>query len=193
MKTVKITTLLAALVLVSKAQADGLYNISFSDSGGANVGAGQIDVVSGYAISGYFNVTAGLATGNYLLYTAGGTGGTWNSPLSSPSNAFVYDNAVYDSNNNPQYPVNNPFLDVNGLLFTDVSNNEVNLWAGSDNNTSTYIFDAFIGGGDIDPVGILGVSSITPAPEPSSLALVALMLIPAGVVLRLARKRQLQS
>jgi hypothetical protein len=192
MKTIKITTFLVALVLVCQARADGLYDITFSD-GGANVGAGQIDVEGGYAISGYFNVTAGLATGSYSLYTAGGTGGTYNAPLSSPAGAFIYDNAVYLSNNNPQYPVNNPFVDLNGLLFTDAGNNEVNLWAGSDNNTSTYTFDAYKSGGYIDPAGILGGSSITPAPEPSSLALIGLMLIPAGVCLRLARKGQLQS
>jgi hypothetical protein len=192
MKTIKITTLLAALVLVGKVQADGLYDITFSD-GGANVGAGQIDVVGGYAISGYFDVTAGLAAGNYTLYTAGGTGGTYTAPLTSPAGVFIYDNAVYDANNNPQYPVNNPYLDVNGLLFTGAGNSEVNLWAGSDNNTSTYTFDAYVSGGYIDPSGILGVSSITPAPEPSSLVLIALMLIPAGVCLRLARKGQLQS
>jgi hypothetical protein len=192
MKTIKITTLLAALVLACNAQADGVYNIAFTD-GGANVGSGQIDVVGGYAISGYFDVTAGLAAGNYTLYTAGGTGGTYNTPLLSPAGAFDYDNAVYDSNNNPQYPVNNPFLDINGLLFTDVSNNEVNLWSGSDNNTSTYTFDAFISGGYVDPSGILGPAPISPAPEPSSLALIALMLIPAGVFLRRTRKAGLQS
>ena len=164
MKTIKITTFLVALVLVCQARADGLYDITFSD-GGANVGAGQIDVEGGYAISGYFNVTAGLATGSYSLYTAGGTGGTYNAPLSSPAGAFIYDNAVYLSNNNPQYPVNNPFVDLNGLLFTDAGNNEVNLWAGSDNNTSTYTFDAFKSGGYIDPAGILGGSPLLPLPN----------------------------
>ena len=109
MKTIKITTLLVALVLVCKAQADGLYDIAFSD-GGANVGAGQIDVEGGYAISGYFNVTAGLAAGNYFLYTAGGTGGTWNSPLSSPANAFVYDNAVYLTTATRNIPSTTPLL-----------------------------------------------------------------------------------
>ena len=191
MKTIKITMLLAALVLACKAQA-GLYDITFSDAGGANVGAGQIDVVGGYAISGYFNVTAGLAAGNYTLYTAGGTGGTYTAPLLSPAGAFDYDNAVYLTTN-PQYPVNNPFLDLDGLLFTDPSNNEVNLWAGAD-STSAYTFDAFfVSSGYINPSGILGVSPIAPAPEPSSLALIALMLIPAGVFLRLPRKAGLRS
>lgn len=192
MKTIKIMTLLAGLVLACNAQADGFYDITFSD-GGANVGTGQIDVVGGYAISGYFNVTAGLATGNYTLYTAGGTGGTYTAPLLSPAGAFDYDNAVYDSNNNPQYPINNPFLDLNGLLFTDVSNNEVNLWVGSDNNTFTYTFDAYLNSGYIDPSGIISPASITPASEPSSLALISLMLIPAGVFLRLPRKAELRS
>jgi hypothetical protein len=191
MKTIKITTLLAALVLACNAQADGLYDIAFSD-GGANVGAGQIDVVGGYAISGYFDVTAGLAAGHYTLYTAGGTGGTYTAPLLSPARAFDYDNVVYLTSN-PQYPVNNPYLDLDGLLFTDAGNNEVNLWAGSDNNTSAYTFDAYFNGGYLDPSGIVGPAFNTPAPEPSSLEFIALMLIPAVVFLRLPRKAQLRS
>ncbi len=54
-------------------------------------------------------------------------------------------------------------------------------------------FDAFIGGGYVDPSGILGVSPIAPAPEPSSLPLISLMLIPAGIFFRIARRAQLPS
>ena len=39
------------------------------------------------------------------------------------------------------------------------SNNEVNLWANADNNTSPYTFDAYMNGGYIDPSGIIGAPS----------------------------------
>ena len=48
MKKLKITILAAILALGVTAEADGLYDITFSD-GGANVGYGQIDVIGGYA------------------------------------------------------------------------------------------------------------------------------------------------
>src|SRR5450755_3808455 len=100
MKILKITTLLALLALGFKAQADGLYDITFTD-GGANVGSGQIDVESGFAVSGYFNVTAGIASGNFTL-----TGGTavYPSNIQSPKGGFFYDNAVFLTSNNPQFP-----------------------------------------------------------------------------------------
>ena len=176
MKKLKITILAAILALGVTVEADGLYDITFSD-GGANVGYGQIDVIGGYAVSGYFNVTAGLALGSYSLYTAGGTG-TYLSPLTSPAGTFFYDNAVYLSSN-PQYPVNNPFLDNNGFLFRDVNNNEVNLWAPADDGT--YSFDAYINGAYIDPNGFVGASNITPAPEPSGLSILTVTLISSGI------------
>ena len=187
MKTIKVATLLALLVLGFKAQADGLYNITFTDAGANNVGFGQIDVESGFAVSGYFDVTAGLAAGNYFLYTAGGTA-TYPATLPSPSGKFIYDNAVYLTSN-PQFPTTNPYVDSGGLLFTDVSNNEVNLWGNAD---GTYTFDAVIANAYLDPSGIVGVSSITPTPEPSTLALIGLMLVPAGLFFRHHRKAQLQ-
>ncbi|MEJ0089354.1 MAG: PEP-CTERM sorting domain-containing protein [Limisphaerales bacterium] len=185
MKTLKITILLAILTLGINVKADGLYDIFFTD-GGANVGFGQINVQGGYAISGFFNVTAGAAIGSYSLYTAGGTG-TYQNPLDSPALAFHYDNAVY-LGSNPQFPVNNPFVDFSGLLFTGISNNEINLFAPADNGT--YSFNAFINNLYLDPVGIVGTSSITPAPEPSSMAMVGLMLIPAAALLRRKMKSQ---
>jgi hypothetical protein len=185
MKILKITTLLALLALGFKAQADGLYDITFTD-GGANGGSGQIDVEGGFAVSGYFDVTAGIAAGSYNLYTAAGNA-TYPSTLIAPSGQFVYDNAVYLTSN-PQYPVTNPFEDNNGLLFTDGSNNEVNLWAISDNGSGSYAFDGYINGSTLSPSGFLGVSTIAPAPEPSSLAIIALMLIPAGFFFRHWRK-----
>ncbi|MEI9864664.1 MAG: PEP-CTERM sorting domain-containing protein [Limisphaerales bacterium] len=179
MKTLKIAMLLAILTVGINVKADGLYDIFFTD-GGSNVGYGQINVQSGYAISGFFNVTAGAAIGSYSLYTAGGTG-TYGSPLISPAVAFYYDNAVY-LGSNPQYPINNPFVDNSGLLFTDINNNEIDLWASSDNGT--YTFDGYINHVYLDPSGIIGTSTITPVPEPSSIAILTSMLIPTAAVLR---------
>jgi hypothetical protein len=189
MKILKNTVLIALLALGFKAQADGLYNITFTD-GGANVGSGQIDVEGGFAVSGYFDVTAGIAAGSYNLYTAAGNA-TYPSTLTAPSGDFVYDNAVYLTSN-PQYPVTNPFVDNNGLLFTDGSNDEVNLWALNDNGSANYAFDAFFDGSVLSSSGIVGASTITPAPEPSSLAIISLMLVPAGFLFRHWRKVKLQ-
>jgi hypothetical protein len=177
MKILKITTLIAVLAVGFKAQADGLYDITFSD-GGSNVGAGQIDVEGGFAVSGYFDVTAGIAAGTFSLYTAAGNI-TYPGELTSPAGAFLYDNAVYLASN-PQYPTTNPFVDNAGLLFTDGSGNEINLWGNAD---GTYTFYGDINNNKYDPQAI-GVSTIAPAPEPSNLAIIALMLVPAGAFLR---------
>jgi hypothetical protein len=185
MKTIRVIILAAVLVLDLKVRADGLMDINFT--GGGNLGHGQIDVENGYAVSGYFDVTAGLAAGNYTLYTAGGTG-TYQSLLTSPSGKFIYDNAVYLTSN-PQYPSTNPIWDNGGLLFTDINNSEVNVWGNAD---GSHTFDAFINNAYLDNTGVVGVSTITPTPEPSSLALIALMLVPAGVFFRHNRKAQSQ-
>jgi len=187
MKIFKLITVLVLIAFAVNAKADGLYNITFTD-GGANVGSGQIDVETGYAMSGYFNVTAGLATGSYLLYTAGGFGGTYGSPLTSPSGQFVYDNAVYLASN-PQFPISNPYLDLNGLLFTDGGGNEVNLWANADNLTS-YTFDAWIvGNGYIDPNGIVGEFNLSQAPEPSPMMLGLLSLSLLGIFRNVTKRK----
>jgi hypothetical protein len=190
MKTIKVTILMAVLALGLRARADGLYDITFSDAGNLNVGSGQIDIVGGYAVSGYFDVTAGVAAGSFSLYTAGGTGGTWNSLLSSPLGAFQYDNAVYlPTSTNPQFPTDPAaYIDNGGLLFTDVNGDQINLWANGDGSFSFY---GDINNSAYDPQAV-GVSTITPTPEPSSLALIALMLVPATVFFRHNRKAQLQ-
>jgi hypothetical protein len=185
MKILKITTLIAVLAMGFKAQADGLYDITFSD-GGSNVGAGQIDVEGGFAVSVYFDVTAGIAAGTFSLYTAAGNI-AYPGQLTSPAGAFFYDNAVYLASN-PQYPTTNPFVDNNGLLFTDGSGNEINLWGNAD---GTYTFYGDINNNKYDPQAV-GVSTIAPAPEPASLAIIALTLVPVGCFFRHWRKVKLQ-
>lgn len=120
MKTLKTLALLAVLALGITAQVGaGLYDITFNDGSG-NAGSGQIDVELAnniyYAASGSLTVTAGQAIGNWSLYTAGGYA-SYPNHLTSPAGAFYYNNAVYVTGQNPQYPTANPLLDENGLLF----------------------------------------------------------------------------
>jgi hypothetical protein len=114
MKTLKTLALLATLVFGITAQVGaGLYNITFNDGNG-NVGSGQIDVEPGinyyYAASGALIVTAGKAIGAWNLYTAAGST-CYPNYLTSPAGAYYYNNAVYVTGQNPQYPASNPLLD----------------------------------------------------------------------------------
>ena len=98
--------------------------------------------------------------------------------FTSPDAEFNYNNAVYLASN-PQYPATNPYLDNYGLLFVSsipLDTDEINLF---NNGDGTFSFDAFLGGN----LGTaIGDSTITPAPEPSSLAIFAIMLIPAAAI-----------
>ena len=164
--------LLALCVFTSVSRA-GLYEITFND-GGANVGNGTLDVVGGYAASGSLSVTAGQALGNWIL-----TGGTTSYPsyLTSPAGAFWYNNAVYPTGQNPQYPVTNPLLDDYGLLFTQNNGNEVNLWGNAD---GTYTLGSNIGGQTVTVNIRFGGTTIVPVPEPINCALAGFGLIFVG-------------
>src|ERR1700690_3630341 len=146
MRTLKALTLLAVLVLGITTRAGAvLFNITFNDGNG-NVGSGQIDVELAnsiyYAASGSLTVTAGQAIGNWNLYTAGGYN-SFPSYLTSPAGQFIYNNAVYPTGYNPQYPIANPLLDDYGLFFTQNNGNELNLWG---NENGTYNLGGYIGG-----------------------------------------------
>jgi hypothetical protein len=168
--------LLALFAFTSVLRAN-LYEIAFTDPGANNIGTGQIDVEGAYAVSGNFDVTAGAAIGAWNLYTVGGTGGTWDSQLTSPLGAFIYDNAVYlNPDSNPQYP-SSSYLDNAGLLFTDANNNELNLWG---DGNGVYSFYADINGVKYDPAVDSGFSTITAVPEPINYALAGFGLIFVG-------------
>lgn len=135
-------------------------SISFDD-GGNNVGSGIVDVEGGYAVSGDFVVTAGLASGTWTL-----TGGTPSSAGSgsSPNGYFNYDNMVFlDSD---------PYLTTSGgLLFTNDSGDQLNIWANApdtycmwaaDTNGNYYVQAGFYAGFP-DATGY-GTSTITNAP-----------------------------
>jgi hypothetical protein len=193
LKTTRLFVLSIVLVLGLQLQASAqgiLYNITFTD-GGSNVGSGQVDVDGGYAINGYFDVTAGAGAGHYVLYTVDGTG-TYQNPVNSPYTQFYYDNAVY-LGANPEYPNNNPFVDMYGLLFADSNdhshNNEVSIWAGADDGTYTY--NGVLNGNAIVPVGIIGNATISLAPEPSTLTLIILALVLTFVFVKSGRRAKL--
>jgi hypothetical protein len=156
-----------------------LYDITFDDGSG-NVGTGQVDVQPAgnnnfYASSGYLTVTAGGASGNWNLYAAGGTT-PYPGYLYSPSGGYIYNNAVYPSGQNPQFPSVNSLLDLYGLLFTQGNGNELNLWGNAD---GTYTLGGNIGGFQNFNVniGFGGTANnpiITQAPEPTPITLAAL-------------------
>ena len=181
MRTLKTLTLLAALVLGITTQAGAaLYNIAFNDGKG-NVGSGQIDVQLAnnnyYASSGSLTVMSGQALGQWDLFTAAGNK-SYPNHLTSPAGAFWYNNAVYVTGQNPQYPTANPLLDDYGLLFTQSNGNELNLWGNAD---GSYTLGGNVGGWqNFNTVITFGGTVITPVPEPVNCALAGFALIFAG-------------
>jgi hypothetical protein len=171
--------LLALLAFTSVSRA-ALYEITFNDRN-INVGSGQIDVESAsgnsYAVSGSLTVTAGQALGDWTLYVAGGTA-SYPSYLTSPAGAFLYNNAVYPTGQNPQYGDGGPLLDLYGLLFTDSNQDELNLWGNAD---GTYNLGGYVGGVLNFNVNIsLGGTTIDPIPEPINNALIVFGLVFVG-------------
>ena len=168
---------LFAFTLVSHA---ALYGITFNDRD-INVDSGQIDVESAnnnyYAADGYLDVTAGEAIGTWVLYVSGGTT-PYPGDITSPLNAFLYNNAVYPTGSNPQYGDNGPLLDVYGLLFTqDNGREELNLWGNAD---GTYTLGSNMGGQTVTAVISFGGTIIDPIPEPINNALIVFGLVFVG-------------
>jgi hypothetical protein len=174
------TVALLALSAFASVSRAALYVISFNDGNG-NVGSGQIDVESAsgnsYAASGSLDVTAGQALGNWTLYVDKGNT-TFPDSLLSPRNAFIYNNAVYPTGQNPQYGDGGPLLDVYGLLFTQNNGNEVNLWGNTD---GAYTLGSNIGGQTVTVDINFGGTTITSVPEPVNCALAGFGLIFVGV------------
>jgi hypothetical protein len=115
-KSIGILTGLALSAFSSAAWATD-YDLTYTD-GGANVASGVIDLVGNTAVSGSLTVTAGSADGTWTLSPGGGQDGS-----------FIWDNEVFAGNN--------PFLDVDGLLFVD-GGSELNIWGNSPGNYSFY-------------------------------------------------------
>jgi hypothetical protein len=155
---VAIIVTVMGMVLQTKAQ---LFNISFT--GGVSAGNGQIDVVDGIAISGYFNVTEGANQGTYNLVSLTSplingdpVGDTQTLVISG--NDQIFDDVVT--------PNSNPFLTDDGLEFANNDSIGFNLWGNSPGS-----YDLF----DADNVYVIdsGIATIAPAPEPATVSLVA--------------------
>jgi hypothetical protein len=181
LKFFKVSILVVSLAFgVSNLASAGLYQITFDDGHGDS-GYGQIDVEAAnnncYASSGYLNVTAGGAAGDWILYTAGGCT-PYPGSMVSPAGAYLYNNAVYPTAKNPQYPNSSVLLDDYGLLFTQSNGNELNLWGNPD---GSYTLGGNVGGwqnfnvqisfGESSSSGGTSSLSIVPVPEPITLAL----------------------
>jgi len=184
-KGAKVALLLAFLALgVANQAAAALSQISFNDGQG-NIGSGLIDIAGANniysAMSGYLDVTGGGAAGHWVLYAAGGATAYPNF-LTSPAGAYWYNNAVYPTGVNPQYPGVSVLLDVYGLLFRQTTgNNELNLWGNADRS---YNLAGNINGWQnfnviISPAGVGGSSGviISHAPEASTLLAPLLLLV----------------
>jgi hypothetical protein len=126
--------LLATLVLltgVGQAKADTLFDISFS---GSNInGQGTLDATANgngsyTVVSGSVTVTdtnVALTNDLFTVYAAPNPGRN-----TSPDGSFYYDNLLFSSQ---------PYLDsTDGLLFTDASGNEMNIWGPGYNNDPLY-------------------------------------------------------
>jgi hypothetical protein len=167
---------------VANQAAAALADISFNDGHG-DVGTGVIDLVGAnntfQAVSGYLDVTSGGAAGHWNLYTAGGST-TYPNFFTSPGRGYWYNNAVYPTGVNPQYPGVNVLLDYYGLLFTQANGNELNLWGNADRS---YTLGGSINGFQnfnvtISPAGVGGSFGLTisPVPEASTAAAPLLLL-----------------
>jgi len=132
-----------------------LFDSTFTFSIGPQAGSGVLtsaDLGSGqlFATAGVLNVSAGSDLGNYSLYPGGPVVTT------SPNGAFIFDNLIF--------PLQDPVLDVDGLLFVG-GGNEVNVWGNSPGNYSFYTWS---GGSYITSVTSAGTVTpvVSPAPDP---------------------------
>jgi uncharacterized repeat protein (TIGR03803 family) len=85
---------------------NGVGHITFT--GGGSAANGVVDFVGNTATSGFLDITAGTNMGTYTL-----------SPGSGSNTLFVWDGLIF--------PTSNPFLDLDGLFFTN-SGVEINLY-----------------------------------------------------------------
>jgi hypothetical protein len=93
-------------IAVTGTVTNGVAQITFT--GGGSAANGQVVFVGNTATSGYLDITAGTNTGTYTL-----------SPGSGTNAGFLWDGLIF--------PASDPFIDVDGLLFTN-SGHALNLF-----------------------------------------------------------------
>jgi hypothetical protein len=162
----KLILVASALLIGSQARAN-MYEITFTQTDGPTTAIGQIDVVGGYAVSGYLDVTGGAGIGTYDLASSVGS-----TPTNAPSGIFNYTSDVYIGLD--------PFLPSWGGLLWAAGTDEMNMWSNGDGSYSLW---GNIGGG-YNPSAI-GTATLSAVPE--SGATIAML---GGVLLCLAALRR---
>jgi hypothetical protein len=119
MKRKYIAGLAIGLMMIGIAGASHATTFDFTYSQGTTIlGNGEISATD--IGGGIFTVTSGFVNdnqyGTFNFYPASTISGY----LTSPSNSFYYNNIFYSSGQ--------PYLDTYGLLFTNSSNEEFNIW-----------------------------------------------------------------
>jgi hypothetical protein len=135
----KLAIMVSALFVAAQARAS-LFDLTFTErDAGPTIANGQIDVISGVAVSGFLDVTGGAGLGSYTLQAGSGSDGSFN-----------WDSAVAVGSN--------PFLGNAGLLFVG-SGVEVNMYTDSNG----YNLWGNIGG-NWNPMAI-GDATLTSVPD----------------------------
>jgi hypothetical protein len=180
MRRIAWMSILILVVGLTPAMADTWWSWTFADTTGV-VASGTLDSIANgdgtyTATSGPISVTAGF------LFS----GNLWANPLSpnntySPSGQFIIDNQLR--------PLDSAVLDTYGLLWTDASGAEVNIWGnGAATNYTVYewVPPSVAGDGTMLPGGYAvahdgnGVFTLAHVPEGGTVSLLFAMLAGAG-------------
>jgi hypothetical protein len=190
-KTAQLAILGGVLILAAQAHAT-LFDLTFSDQGGANAGTAALTVTDNNngtfnVIGGTFQITAGALQGSYSLVP--------NLFAPSPVNTPTYANMYFTYDNQVTFPAT-PSLDWYGLMFSSGGANPtmVNLFANSATDYelvgTIYPYPNYPGSVDVHGMVTL-VDPPAPVPEPATMLAGALLLLPFGAsTFRIVRRHR---